>query len=92
MKANARTAPSQKSTPRVISNQDLDLPRKDLRSKKKQLIAENLKLADTEAIKFWPVYDEYTAELSKISGTNLADSELCRPLGNDDKRPLRSVY
>jgi hypothetical protein len=87
-----RTTTSQESTPRVISNQDLDLLRKDLRSKKKQLIAENLKLADTEDIKFWPVHDEYTAELLKISGKNLADSELCRPLGNDDKRPLTSVY
>jgi hypothetical protein len=76
----------------VISNQDLDLLRKDLRSKKKQLIAENLRLPDTEDIKFWPVYGEYSAELLKISGKHLADSELCRPLGNDDQRPLASVY
>lgn len=40
---------------------------KDIRSKKKQLVAANLKLTDTEAAKFWPVYDQYTAELIKIN-------------------------
>jgi len=51
----------------VISNQDLDLLRRDIRSKKKQLVAANLKLTDTEATKFWPIYDQYTAELIKIN-------------------------
>jgi hypothetical protein len=40
-RANAQTA--QESNPHVISNQDLDLLRKDIRSKKKQLVAVNLK-------------------------------------------------
>jgi len=56
MMASAQTTPSQEATPHVISNQELDLLRKDLRSKRKQLIAANLKLTDTEATKFWPVY------------------------------------
>ena len=51
----------------MISNQDLDLLRRDIRSKKKQLVAANLKLTDTEATKFWPIYDQYTAELIKIN-------------------------
>ena len=51
----------------MISNQDLDLLRKDIRSKKKQLVAANLKLTDAEATKFWPIYDQYTAELIKIN-------------------------
>lgn len=51
----------------LISNQDADLLRKDIRSRKKQLIAANLKLTDEEATKFWPVYDQYTAELIKIN-------------------------
>lgn len=38
-------------------------------SMKKQLIAANLTLTDTEAIKFWPVYDQYSAELKKITDT-----------------------
>jgi hypothetical protein len=45
----------------------MDLLRKDLRSQRKQLIAANLQLTDTEAAKFWPVYDQYTAELIPIN-------------------------
>jgi hypothetical protein len=67
MMASAQTTPSQEATPHVISNQELDLLRKDLRSKRKQLIAANLKLTDTEATKFWPVYDQYVSELITIN-------------------------
>jgi hypothetical protein len=65
--ANAQTASSQANDPHVISDQDLDLLRKDIRSEKKQLVAANLKLTDAEATKFWPVYDRYTADLIKIN-------------------------
>jgi hypothetical protein len=65
--ATAQTAPPQESSPHVIKKQDLDLLRKDLRSTRKQLIAENLKLTDAEATKFWPVYDQYVAELIAIN-------------------------
>jgi hypothetical protein len=51
----------------VLSSQDIDLMRKDIRSQKKQLMAQNLKLSDQEATKFWPIYDQYTAELVKIN-------------------------
>jgi Spy/CpxP family protein refolding chaperone len=52
---------------RGISSQDIDLMRKDIRSQKKQLIAQNLRLTDTEATKFWPIYDQYTADLVKVN-------------------------
>lgn len=65
--ANAQTTPPQENSQHVISNQDLDLLRKDLRSKRKQLIATNLSLTDTEATKFWPVYDQYVSELIVIN-------------------------
>ena len=65
--ANVQTTPAQESAQHVISNKDLDLLRKDLRSRRKQLIAENLTLTDTEATKFWPVYDQYVAELVKLN-------------------------
>jgi Spy/CpxP family protein refolding chaperone len=48
------------------------LLRKDVRSQKKQIIAENMGLSDAEAEKFWPVYDQYAAELSTIYDTKLA--------------------
>jgi hypothetical protein len=65
VRANTQTA--QESNPHVISNQDLDLLQKDIRSKKKQLVAANLRLTDTEVTKFWPIYDQYTAELITIN-------------------------
>jgi hypothetical protein len=65
-------APAQESNPHVISSQDLDLLRKDIRSKKKQLVAANLKLTETEATKFWPIYDQYMAELIKINDKKFA--------------------
>ena len=46
--------------------------REDIRSKKKQLIAANLILTDAEATKFWPVYDQYTADLVKINDQKYA--------------------
>jgi hypothetical protein len=64
---SAQTSTPQESTPHVISNQDLDLLRKDIRSQRKQLIAANLQLTDQEATKFWPVYDRYVSELITIN-------------------------
>jgi hypothetical protein len=53
-------------------DQDIQMLRLDIRSKKKQMVAANLKLTDTEATKFWPVYDQYTAELVKINDEKYA--------------------
>lgn len=47
-------------------DQSVALLRQDLRSGKKQAIAASLQLSDAEAIKFWPVYDQYSAEMSKL--------------------------
>src|SRR5215470_15713131 len=65
--ASAQVTPPQESTTHVISNQDLDLLRQDLRSKRKQLITANLRLTDTDAARFWPVYDQYMRELIAIN-------------------------
>src|SRR5205823_5935492 len=53
-------------------DQNIELLRKDIRSGKKQLLAANLKLTDDQATKFWPVYDQYTAELTKIGDQKTA--------------------
>jgi len=45
----------------------LALLRKDIRSIKKQLIAANLTLTESEATKFWPTYDQYSTETGKIN-------------------------
>jgi hypothetical protein len=49
-----------------IKDQDIELLRQDLRSRKKQLVASNLNLTDDQATKFWPVYNQYIAEQTKI--------------------------
>jgi hypothetical protein len=46
--------------------------RQDLRSGKKQAIAASLQLTEAEATKFWPVYDQYAAELTKVGDQRYA--------------------
>ncbi len=53
----------------VFSDQQFALLRKDIRSIKKQLIAANLTLTDSEATKFWPLYEQYSADFGKIGDT-----------------------
>jgi hypothetical protein len=56
----------------AITDQQLALLRRDIRSIKKQLIAANLTLTDSEATKFWQVYEEYSADMGKINDTRTA--------------------
>jgi predicted transglutaminase-like cysteine proteinase len=53
-------------------DEDIKLLRKDLRSEKKQVVAANMNLTDAEAVKFWPVYDQYAADVAKINDTKAA--------------------
>jgi hypothetical protein len=67
------TVPAQSTTNSEAGiDRDVQLLRQDIRSQVKQLIAANLKLTDTEATKFWPVYDQYTADLVKINDQRYA--------------------
>lgn len=66
MATNSLTAVAQKETATGVEVEtDVLLLRRDLRADKKQLIALNLSLTETEATKFWPVYDQYAAEMAK---------------------------
>lgn len=53
-------------------DQDLKMLRQDLRSDRKQIVAANLQLTDDEAVKFWPVFDSYTAELGQVNDARVA--------------------
>jgi 1-aminocyclopropane-1-carboxylate deaminase/D-cysteine desulfhydrase-like pyridoxal-dependent ACC family enzyme len=65
--AAGTTAFAQRETATGVEvERDLALLRRDLRGEKKQLIALNVPLTETEATKFWPVYDQYAGEMSKV--------------------------
>ena len=73
---SAAQPPKQDAAPRRFAggddsqaqiDRDITLLRKDLRSQKKQIVASNMDLTDTEAEKFWPVYDQYAADLARIN-------------------------
>ena len=56
----------------AFSDQQMALLRKDIRTIEKQLIARNLTLTDGQATKFWPVYEQYSAEFGKVNETRSA--------------------
>ena len=45
---------------------DLEGLRAELRATRKQLMAQNLILTPEESTRFWPIYDRYQADLTKI--------------------------
>jgi hypothetical protein len=53
-------------------DQDEQLMRKNLRSQEKQIVAANMNLTDSDAEKFWPVYDRFASELAKIYDRKIA--------------------
>ncbi|HYJ48014.1 MAG TPA: hypothetical protein VEV81_15495, partial [Pyrinomonadaceae bacterium] len=61
-----QTVSDRSAQPTTVADQDLELLRKDIRSTRKQIVAANIQLTDTEAEKFWPLYDQYAAETIKI--------------------------
>jgi hypothetical protein len=53
-------------------DQDIKMLRSDVQSAKKTIMAENMNLTADEATKFWPIYDQYVAEVSKIGDARMA--------------------
>jgi hypothetical protein len=49
-----------------LSAEDLEALRVELRATRKQLMAQNLLLTPEESTRFWPIYDRYQADLTKI--------------------------
>jgi hypothetical protein len=74
--AVAQGTPSQSTaadrTADAMTDQQLALLRQDIRSIKKQLIAANLTLTDSEATEFWQVYGQYSGETEKINDVRAA--------------------
>ena len=54
-------------SPIVASDADIQLLRQDLRGQKQKLIAQNLPMSESEAVKFWAVYNRYSQDLREIN-------------------------
>jgi hypothetical protein len=61
---NQREADRQQS-----ADDSIKLMRQDIRSQRKQIVAANLPLTEAESTKFWPVYDRYVIDHSKVYDT-----------------------
>jgi hypothetical protein len=70
--ASSDSAATADSSANALTDQQLALLRRDIRSIKKQLIATNLTLTDSEATKFWPLYDQYSMDYGKVNQARTA--------------------
>jgi outer membrane murein-binding lipoprotein Lpp len=65
-------APAASATQQTSLDQDVKMLRGDVQAAKKQITAENINLTADEATKFWPIYDQYAAEVAKIGDKRVA--------------------
>jgi len=56
----------------TVTDADIALLRKDLRSMKMQVIGENMSLSEEEGQKFWPVYNHYVKDLTEVNNQKYA--------------------
>jgi hypothetical protein len=56
----------------TVTDDDITLLREDLRTKKRQVIGENMALSDDEGQKFWPVYNHYVKDLTEVNNEKYA--------------------
>ena len=59
-------------TEEQVNDANIQLMREDIRSERKKVVAANMPLTETEATKFWPVYDRYIAETIKVNDARFA--------------------
>jgi hypothetical protein len=59
-------------TPEQVNEANIQLMRQDIRAQRKKIIAANMPLTETEATKFWPLYDRYVGEIIKINDSRYA--------------------
>ena len=54
-------------TPQQVNDANIQLMRQDIRSERKKVVAANMPLTETEATRFWPLYDRYIGETIKVN-------------------------
>jgi len=66
--AQQSTSPSGTTvTTEQVNDANVQLMRQDIRSERKKIVASNMPLTETEATKFWPLYDRYIGETIKVN-------------------------
>ena len=70
--APAASGTDMSMTEEQVNDANIDLMRKDIRSERKKVVAANMPLTETEATKFWPVYDRYIGETIKVNDVRFA--------------------
>jgi hypothetical protein len=53
----------------TVNDKDVALLRQNLQAEAKKIITKNMQLSDSEAAVFWPLYNEYAAEVRKVNDT-----------------------
>jgi hypothetical protein len=76
--ATSQEAPANPSTPATSPvqqnlNEYISLLRKDVRSQKSAIMSSVMQLDPDQAAKFWPIYRDYDAELTKINDLRVAN-------------------
>jgi hypothetical protein len=56
----------------TVTDEDIALLRQDLRAMKMQVIGQNMSLSDTEAPRFWPIYNHYVKDLQDVNNQKYA--------------------
>jgi hypothetical protein len=65
----AAQAPPAAPAAQAAPADNMNLVREKLRADKKLLVAENMRMTETEAAAFWPVYDAFQADLGKLQNS-----------------------
>jgi len=60
-------APSEADTQKKNIQEYIDLMRKDVRQQKAEIMGSIMVLSATDAAKFWPIYSDYDAQLTKLN-------------------------
>ena len=68
----AQTAQGAHASSTASLDQDIKMMRADVQSSRKSVTAENMNLTAEEATKFWPIYDQYAAEVATIGDARVA--------------------
>ena len=59
-------------TQEQVNDANIQLMREDIRSERKKVVAANMPLTETEATKFWPLYDRYIGDTIKVNDARFA--------------------